>query len=286
LAIQEPDTPEPLNAWQSRQVFMGHFAITTPERHLSFQRYSRGRANHALARAGVIAAPFEAWLDDWTLRSSGESFLPLEVKARQGDHSLHFDLESDKPLVLHGQDGFSQKHPNGGGSFYYSQPFLTVNGELELAGERIPVTGKAWIDHEWSSQFLQGDQEGWDWFSLHLENGEKLMLFQLRQSVDSAADKPYRYGVLIRTDGSTVQLDPHEIQLSVLKTTELEGRKLPLSWQVELPQIERSFEIQALHPDQWMEVDFPYWEGVIGAFGDGPQNRGPGYMELTGYPVE
>src|SRR5580693_164383 len=42
--------------------------------------------------------------------------------------------------------------------------------------------GQAWMDREWSSQPLAADQTGWDWLSLHLNNGEKLMLYRLRQT--------------------------------------------------------------------------------------------------------
>ena len=63
------------------------------------------------------------------------------------------------------------------------------------------------------------------------------------------------------------------------------GRNLPMQWQVDLPQIGRKIIFETLHPDQWMDVDFPYWEGVIIASGNGPESRGRGYMELIGYPV-
>jgi predicted secreted hydrolase len=63
------------------------------------------------------------------------------------------------------------------------------------------------------------------------------------------------------------------------------GRNLPMQWQVNLPQIGRKIRIEALHPDQWMDVDFPYWEGAVTVSGNGLENRGQGYMELTGYPV-
>ncbi len=46
------------------------------------------------------------------------------------------------------------------------------------------------MDREWSSQPLAADQKGWDWLSLHLPDGEKLMLFQLR----GAAGDFYRSG--------------------------------------------------------------------------------------------
>ena len=285
LSVQAPDSAEKMDAGQSNQLYMAHFAITSPRSHAAFQRYARGGEHGHPARSGVIGEPFEAWLDDWVIRSTGADWLPMEVFARQDDHSIRLELNSDRPLVPQGDAGFSQKHPNGGGSFYYSQPFLTVSGEVVVAGTQIPVSGQAWLDREWSSRFLQGGQEGWDWFSLHLENGEKLLLFQLRQSDAKDGDGSFRYGALMRPDGGTDLLNPPDIRLTVLGDAVVAGRRLPLSWRIELPQIGRALEIEALHPQQWMDVDFPYWEGVVTASGAGPENRGVGYMELTGYPV-
>jgi predicted secreted hydrolase len=285
LAVQTPGKNDLDRDWRSDQVFMAHFAITTPDDHVSFQRYARGAQELSLARAGVEAKPFSAWLDDWTLKSTETGWLPLVVKAQQDDHALELQLQSTASPILQGDAGFSQKHPDGGGSFYYSQPFLQAGGELIVAGQTIPVSGEAWLDREWGSQFLQADQQGWDWFSIHLESGEKLVLFQLRQQAAGNQRDNYLHGSLIETDGGKTALNPEQIQLKVLKETIVMGRNLPMQWQVNLPQIGRKIRIEALHPDQWMDVDFPYWEGVIIASGNGPESRGRGYMELTGYPV-
>ena len=264
---------------------MAHMAITTADDHVSFQRYSRGAEKTQAARAGVTTSPFSAWLDDWVLESTGTDWLPMVVKARQGDYALHLQLQGDKPLVLQGDAGFSQKHADGGGTYYYSQPFLKASGELTIDGQAIPVTGEAWLDREWGSQFLQADQAGWDWFSLHLDNGDKLMLFQLRQRDGEKVGNNFTHGSLIAANGSKTLLDPEQIQLKVLGKTVVMGRTLPLQWRIELPQIGRQLYIKALHPSQWMDVDFPYWEGAVSVSGSGPENRGRGYMELTGYPI-
>jgi predicted secreted hydrolase len=285
LAVQPPGSHEPGNAWQSDQVFMAHIAITSLEDHVSFQRYSRGGEYKGVSRAGVKARPFSAWLDDWALQSTGADWLPMEVQARQGEYALHLQLQSGGPLILQGDAGFSQKHPDGGGSFYYSQPFLKTSGELIVDGQKIPVTGQAWLDREWSSQFLQGSQIGWDWFSLHLESGEKLMLFQLRQQPGKNRGKNFLSGSLIAPGGGTTKLDPDQIQLEILEEMVVAGRVLPLHWRLKLPQISRELDIRALHQNQWMDVDFPYWEGAVTVSGKGVENRGQGYMELTGYPA-
>jgi predicted secreted hydrolase len=72
----------------------------------------------------------------------------------------------------------------------------------------------------------------------------------------------------------------------VRETKRIAGRSLPLAWRIDLPAIGRRFDIRALHEDQWMAVDFPYWEGAVTVSGDGPENSGVGYMELTGYPPD
>jgi predicted secreted hydrolase len=286
LAVQPPDLSEAGKDTREKQVFMAHMAITTPTQHYSFQRYARGGDTEKESRAGVTAQPFSAWLDDWELSSTGDDWLPLEVRARQADNAIHLNLQSTQPLVLQGEAGFSAKHADGGGSYYYSQPFLKANGQLTVAGEVVAVNGDAWLDREWSSQFLQKEQAGWDWFSLHLENGEKLMLFQVRTQTGRKVAGNFLQGNLMRDDGSTTALDPAQIQLAPLQTTRVAGRDLPLHWRVSLPQIKRQFEIVTVVEDQWMDVDFPYWEGAVIIRGDGPENRGKGYMELTGYPLK
>jgi predicted secreted hydrolase len=284
LAARAPGSLPPESPWQNGQVYMAHMAITTPERHAAFQRYARGGDHQGLAQAGVTAKPFRAWLDDWRMASvepeETASWLPLEVRARQDGFAIQLRLESDRPPVLQGEAGFSAKSLNGGGSFYYSQPFLQAAGELTFAGKPVQVKGLAWLDREWSSQFLRPDQVGWDWFALHLESGEKLMLFQMRQA---SAGSRYRHAALISPGGRKTDFGPDQVRMEVVRTERVAGRTLPLGWRVVLPGAGRVLRIDALHAGQWLDVDFPYWEGVVTVAGEGPENRGVGYMELTGY---
>jgi predicted secreted hydrolase len=282
-AVRPPEPGEAPGGARDGQIYMAHFALTWPDGHTAFQRYARGGNSPEESRAGVTSSPFSAWLDDWTLSSKTPDWLPLEARARQDGYRLELNLDSPQPLVLQGDNGFSQKHPQGGGSYYYSQPFLEASGVLTIAGETVPVIGLAWLDHEWSSQFLQEDQAGWDWFALHLESGEKLMLFRLRQR--GAGDSgDYRHGVLVSPAGESTVLDASRIRFQVVGTQSIAGRTLPLHWKISLPEIGRELEIRAIRADQWMDVDFPYWEGAVILTGDTAESRGKGYVELTGYP--
>ncbi|MDW5375767.1 lipocalin family protein [Halomonas sp. HP20-15] len=38
--------------------------------------------------------------------------------------------------------------------------------------------------------------------------------------------------------------------------------------------------IRAVHPDQWMDTSFAYWEGMVSVEGS---HAGEGYLEMTDY---
>ena len=156
--------------WNSPNLWMGHAALTGPGGHQSGETLARG----GIGQAGVQAQPFRAWINDWALQGRG-GIESLRMVA--GGEGFHYDLHlrSDRPLVLHGDQGYSEKSGKGQASYYYSQPFYRVQGEVERDGLCMAVTGQAWLDREWSSQPLAAGQTGWDWFSLHLEDGNKLL---------------------------------------------------------------------------------------------------------------
>src|ERR1700743_477826 len=105
-----------------------------------------------------------------------------------------------------------------------------------MEAKRVEVTGRAWMDREWSSQPLASDQSGWDWFSLHLNSGEKLMLFRLRQTDANN----YCSGNWISRDGETRQITSADISMMPKAMTAIEGRKLPVTWNIAVPSLARS----------------------------------------------
>ncbi len=187
--------------WANQHVWMGHAAVTSKDRHRYAETFARG----GVGQAGVLTVPFQAWLDSWTLRSP-EPWLDasrLEVTASGPDFRYQLRLRSNARPVLHGDRGYSRKSGRGQASYYFSQPFLEVEGVVTLDGVEVKVSGRAWMDREWSSQPLAPDQTGWDWFSLHLDTGEKLMLFQIRHE----DGKDYRTGTwIIRAPGDGLGL--------------------------------------------------------------------------------
>lgn len=264
------------DGWATPQIWMGHAAVTSATVHRAAETFARG----GIGQAGVTTAPFRAWIDAWEIKA-GDSFsatniAPLDVTASGADFSYQLRLNAKQPLVLQGDAGYSRKSERGQASYYYSQPYFTASGTLTIDGKPVAVTGRAWMDREWSSQPLASDQTGWDWFSLHLPSNEKLMLFRLRQK-DGAN---YFAGNWITPDGTSEQLAPDAISMSPTATTEISGKKIPTSWRVSIASRGLQIETSPLNRQSWMTTGFAYWEGPVSFTGS---HSGVGYLEMTGY---
>lgn len=262
--------PGEAEGWASPQIWFAHAAVTTPERHLSTERFARG----GIGQAGVEPDPFHAWIDDWALQ--GPSFDDMTLTASGPDFAYTMRLEAAGPLVFHGQDGFSVKSAEGQASYYYSQPFFRIEGTLTLPEGPVAVTGTAWLDREWSSQPLSETQSGWDWFSLSFESGAKMMGFQLRQTDGTE----YTSATWIMPDGTTTAYGDGAFAADPLASTPVAGRDMPTQWRVRLPERNLDVTVSALNPDAWMDLSIPYWEGPVTLSGS---HQGKGYLEMTGY---
>lgn len=262
--------PEDRDDWSSPQLWMGNAAVTTPKAHLFAQRLARGR----IGQAGASAAPFDVWIDEW--RMWGDDPSRVRLMASGSDFAYDLSLTADGPLTLQGASGYSVKSAGGQASHYYSQPFYEVSGNLTLPGGVVPVTGQAWMDREWSSQPLADTQKGWDWISLHLDDGSKLMAFQLQQTDGGA----FSSGSWIAPDGTVSPFSDGAIEMTPLDWSDVAGRRVPTRWRVVLPQRGVDIELAALNPDSWMDTLFPYWEGPVRFSGS---HSGRGYLEMTGY---
>ncbi|SIO53354.1 Predicted secreted hydrolase [Rhodovulum sp. ES.010] len=266
---------DPGAGWQKARAWMGHAGLTTPERHFSAERLGRG----GTGQAGVTLDPFRAWIDDWRMDSAAprdvDPLSALDLAATGTDFAYDLALTATGPLVRHGEDGYSVKSESGTASYYYSQPFYRVAGTLTLPDGPVEVTGEAWLDREWSSQPLAGDQEGWDWISLHLDGGAKLMAFRLR-----ADSGDYTTGTWIAPDGAATPLAPGSVSLAPLDTAQVAGRDIPVRWRVTIPDRDVDVTLDALYAEAWMDTLVSYWEGPVKVAGS---HGGRGYLEMTGY---
>ncbi len=262
--------------WANQQIWMGHAAVTNATAHRYAEKFARG----GVGQAGAEAVPFRAWIDSWEMRGldafSTQSVAPLVVSASGDDFSYALNLTADRSLVLQGDGGYSQKSERGQASYYYSQPYFTASGAITLGEKQIAITGRAWMDREWSSQPLASDQTGWDWFSLHLESGEKVMLFRLRQK----DGRNYFAGNWIDRGGRSEPLPVNAIAMTPTVFTDIDGRKVPTSWNITVAGRGLKIDSVPVNARGWMGTRFAYWEGPISFKGS---HSGIGYLEMTGY---
>ncbi|WP_282063052.1 lipocalin-like domain-containing protein [Roseobacter litoralis] len=262
--------PEEKAGWASPQLWMGHAALTTEDAHFVTERIARG----GVGQAGVTAAPFSAWIDDWHM--SGETLDEVAMRASGPDFGYEVTLTAQGPLIFHGEAGYSQKSASGRASYYYSQPFYTVAGTLFLPEGPVEVTGTAWLDREWASQPLAATQVSWDWFSMVFDDGVRLMGFTLHDEDGS----DYTQATWIEPDGTTTAFPDGAFSATALATTDVAGRAVPTKWRAQLPQKGVDVTVEALNGAAWMTTSIPYWEGPVQITGS---HGGRGYLEMTGY---
>lgn len=277
-----PDTDP--GGWASKQVWMAHAALSTPDGHRYAERFARG----GIGQAGVGLnedGDFNAWLDDWQWTGTQGSLFPGTLELAFDNIDLTLTLHSSTPWVLQGDAGYHRKSDLGQASHYYSQPHIQIEGELQIDGEKLTVTGPGWLDREWSSQPLAPNQPGWDWFSLHFDDGTALMVYQLRND----DGEPWLSGTWIDAEGQSRTLEREAIELTAESFTTLtlnnnEQKTVPLEWTLRLPQSNKSWRISAARPNSWLQTLFPYWEGPVTARAQNDSSvNGVGYLELTGY---
>jgi len=261
----EAEPPDAAN-WPLEAAWMAHAAVSFDGQHYFAEKLARGDVGHAGARADPLAV----WLDGWQLTESPEDRVwRLQVSADNWAYDLSLRINGDP--VAHGDQGFSAKSASGEGSMYFSLVDIRIDGTVTLGDRTLDVSGQGWFDREWSSQFLKTGQQGWDWFALHLDSGDKLMAFQLREE-----DEAFRSGTWIPAEGQPVALEPDQLRMEPVSGQE----GYPRQWLLEVPDYDVRVEVSAPAGDYRNTGLYPYWESPVTVSGS---HSGVGYMELTGY---
>ncbi|MFN2203178.1 MAG: lipocalin-like domain-containing protein [Caldilineaceae bacterium] len=272
----------------ANQVYMAHLALTNvdEQRHVAFERYSRGDGNLA---GGSGEPAFAVWLEDWTVEEvePGQFRLSASTQDEGGSQfAVDLMLQETRAPVLHGDEGLSRKGPEAGNaSYYYSLIGLETSGQIVWAGNEYDVSGTSWMDHEFGSSVLSRNATGWDWFSVQLDGGLALMFARIR-TADGGQITEFT-GTLVDADGQTTALPAQDLQLEVLDewTSPQTGIRYPSGWRAAFPSHDIELEITPKIPQQEMETSFIYWEGAVDVTGTvaGTVVSGEGYVELTGY---
>ena len=287
------ETKHQKSKWSIQDLYFAHLAITdeSKKKFEYLEKISRGSLGEAGAspyKKGEKA--FRIWIEDWAIEGKGPALQNHFLKAGTKNFGIELMLTPEKNPVIHGQNGVSQKAEGEGyASHYYSVTRLKTEGKIFLKNTEIPVQGISWMDHEFGSTQLREYQVGWDWFSLQLEKGMELMLYQIRHK-DGNLD-PYSSGTLIFADGTYQHLSNKEFQIEVRKQWKSEKSKAiyPSEWKLKVPDHQIELTLSPTVKNQELvtkeSTRVTYWEGSVKVEGK-YQNipvKGKGYVEMTGY---
>jgi predicted secreted hydrolase len=277
--------------WDVRDLYFAHFAISDLQERKFVHSERSNRSGPGIA--GADAAQQKVWNGNWSaMWVSGRE----QLNAVAPELAIHLSLQSQKPPVVHGENGISQKSAGAGrASHYFSETRLQAAGELEIASTKYRVTGLAWMDHEFFTEQLGEDQAGWDWLSVQLDDHTELMLFHIRKK-DGSID-PYSAGTFVDAQGRSRHLGVNDFQLEPAGehwSSPESGAKYPVHWRIRVPSLGIVLDAATLLPSQEFAGNSrlapTYWEGAIMLSGskNSAALRGMGYLEMTGYdrPVQ
>lgn len=273
------------SAWAARDLHLAHFAVTDAGAGTFrvAERAHRTGVGAAYAREESLDAANEGWR---LVEAGGEFFLT----AGDGGSELSLILKPEKPPVLNGPNGISRKGPEPDAvSKYVSFTRLAASGWWRRDARAVPVTGSAWLDHEWGSGSIGRETAGWDWFAVQLADGRDLMLYRLR----GAEGAPTRFssGTLVERDGRARPLGPEEFSVETTGRwkSPRSGADYPARWLLRVPSAGLVLSLSPLVADQELVTDrstfVTYWEGACGVRSGGPSGpeAGRAYVEMTGY---
>jgi predicted secreted hydrolase len=289
--------PAPPQVWEVRDLWLAHLALSDLDHGRFFHTERLNRAGAGIAGADREQA--RVWNGNWQAQWKLDATAPGAVASQRlqavADHfSFDLTMKAEKPPVIHGENGISQKaEGRGRASHYVSFTRLITTGAIMLDGQRFNVEGESWMDHEFFTHQLSADQSGWDWFSLQWNDGSEIMLFRLRRK-DGTAD-PYSAGTYIDRQGRATHLTAKDFSLTpgtepgMTWTSAISGARYPIAWTIRVPSLALEAALSTRLPQQELAGKShstpAYWEGAIEVNGTrkGQPIEGQGYLEMTGY---
>jgi predicted secreted hydrolase len=264
----------------ARQLVFAHAAVTDVQGRKLW--HDQRIAREGFGVVGASQDDTAIRLRDWSLRRDNGAYV-AQVPA--AGFALSLRCAPTQPLLLQGQQGLSRKGPQEQqASYYYSEPQLAASGTISLRGEALAVTGKAWMDHEWSEDSLDPQAQGWDWIGMNLDDGSALTAFRLRTRDGRAL---WDGGSFRAAGGQVYPFSPGEVGFSAQRhwKSALSQASYPVEWIVRTPA--DFYTVRAVIDDQELDsrasTGAIYWEGLAHLFDSNGKRVGQGYLEMTGY---
>jgi predicted secreted hydrolase len=218
--------------------------------------------------------------DRW-YRTDQDSY-SYSLQARGDTIGFSFDLSQNKDPLMVGGDGLIDWTE--GSTYYYSLTRLQVDGQIEIQGKTIDVTGIGWMDHQWMEDMAE---KGWQWFSIQLDDDTDIICWNI-VNLDGTVES--RDLTMMLADGSIYHTTDIELAATDSWVSPDTGQTYGMTWTLHEPKHDIDLEIQARFPQQeivlFKEVPlytWQFWEGGTTVSGelDGESVTGIGYAELV-----
>jgi predicted secreted hydrolase len=267
------------SAFAPRQLLFAHAAIADPRDGRLVHDQLAARAGFGLAEASERDT--DVRIDSWSLVATADGYV-TRIPARE--FALELALAATQPILVQGDRGYSRKGPLAAqSSYYYSRPQLAVSGTVSRGERREPVSGRAWLDHEWSSEVMAPEASGWDWVGLNLADGGALMAFRMRSK---AGGEVWSAATLRTPDGRVRTFGPGEVGFEPLRRWRSPRTEVDYPTAMRVRAGDIALDLEPLMDDQELDsrasTGTIYWEGAVRARAGG-RTVGEGYLELTGY---
>jgi len=224
--------------------------------------------------------------DVWELSvnnaKSGDEYFAIDLILR--NETMGYYPETDDGIIKMGRCKGGTIENMLGLSYYYTHPALTSKGTFVIGSSLIPVEGSTWFDHQWGN--FNTCPSNWDWFSLRLDNGDKIMLFKFNeagnpaQQIDELLTSTYMSadGTLEYRSGKGAFIATPLREY----TSTVTGKTFRVDWKLETAY--GIFYIRPFVDEQVIPSESaPYYEGLVEVRQNSENGPlvGTGYLETT-----
>ena len=230
-------------------------------------------------------------LDSWSIETRGSAsvgggkFQTISMNLTIANDKADYHLQSPNGITELGTCLSIGSDAMAGRSYYYSHPAMTTSGTITVGRRTINVTGDSWFDHQWGG--FRQCYPAWDWFSLRLDDGSYVMLYDIKDPLKRSIPS-HRRLTHIDSNGNVSWWQGRDAG-NITATrwwTSLHGTKYPVDWALKTPV--GNFSLEPYFDEQNMDLEgspLKYWEGImrIRAVDLSGEQIGTGYLEMIGY---
>ncbi len=228
-------------------------------------------------------------LDNFALEIGLDGAHWFRAADAEGLNGVQLRIGRSRDVMLH--QGIGWMDWPFGWTYYYSYPRMSADGVLTLDGAEVDVTGEVWFDHQWGDFFVVGKPAGWQWFALHLDGGDSLMVSEVR---GADGDVIAVDGTLFSAEAGHRVLDSEKdgisLEITDRWTSPATGGDYPAGWRLRIDSIGLDVLLSPTVNDQEVPAmpygnkASAYWEGRVDVYDSSSREPvGVAFAELSGY---